>query len=513
MPNEWSELLESCNQQQRRELDKILFPPLHPAKKLTDFVKSAWGVIEPGTQLEWNWHLDTICEHLEAVTRGKIKRLIINVPPRSLKSVIISKCWPAWAWLQKPEIRWIFASNDNDLALEFAVNSRDIISSSWYQTHWGNRFRLVTDNNIKSYFKNNKQGYRRSQSIYSKVTGKGANIIVIDDPHDVKDADSLLKLQAAIKGYKALVTRLNDRRKDAIVLIQQRVCEDDLTGYLLKEEQGQWEVLCLPMEYEPPRFFTSLWDPNNPYDKRSEQGELLFGVRFTQAVLNQIKQSLQSVYSAQYQQRPTPTEGVLFNINHFKNIDQEEIDRLILNGELETHRHWDLAATLPKAGNRPAFTAGVKLGLHKKDRRIFVLDVKRERLDPAGVENLLFSTAVSDGTETSITTEEEKGSAGKHVSFQYATKIFQGFNYGGQPIKGDKLTRAKAFAAQVKAGNVYVNKNSLWWFDYSEEMKAWPRSPHLDQGDASSGAFNELVFGSHQKPQVKSDSIPEAQPF
>lgn len=455
-------------------------------QRLNCFVRDAWPVLLPNVPLKWNWACDAICDHLEAVTKGEIKKLLINIAPRHGKSSIVSICWPAWVWLEQPSLRWLFASYDLKLSTDLSLDCRRIIESAWYQQCLPD-FVLTTDQNVKTHFDNNKMGSRIATAMQATAAGMGGDVVVVDDPHNRTDASSPTKIQAAIDGWRlGISVCLNDKIEGKLVVIGQRVADNDLSKYL--KDEGGWEELILPTEFDNVRRSTSL----GCYDKRTKDKELLFPERFDEKANEAAKKSLGEDYSGQHGQNPTPSTGVLYNLADFKHIDQDEIDLLL--PDLRTHRHWDLAGTAAKPGTKPAFTAGVKIGLHRKDKRVFILDVRRGQLDPAGVENLLRETAKADGIKTSITTEEEKGGAGTNLSFQYATKIFQGYIYQGQPIKGDKLTRAKAFATQVKAGNVYVNKKANFWFDYAEEMKSWPRSEFKDQGDSSSGSYNQLAF-------------------
>lgn len=456
---------------------------------LSAFVRGSWPVLvpNPNVPLKWGWACDAICEHLEAVTKGWIKKLVINIAPRHGKSSIVSICWPAWVWLEQPSLRWLFSSYDLKLSTDLSLDCRRIIESPWYQQECLPEFVLTTDQNVKSHFDNDKQGSRIATAMQATAAGMGGDIVVVDDAHNRTDANNPAAIKASVEGWRlGISVCLNDTIDGRMVAIGQRVAQGDITDYLKGE--GGWEFLILPTEFDNVKRSTSL----GYYDKRTKDKELLFSERFNEQSNQEAKNKLQDDYSAQHGQNPTPTTGILYNLNDFKHIDQDEIDLLL--PDLRTHRHWDLAATAAKPGTNPAFTAGVKLGMHREDKRIIILDVARGQLDPGGVETLLRKTAKADGVKTSISTEEEKGGAGKNLSHQYATKIFQGFIYTGQPIKGDKLTRAKAFAAQVKAGNVYVNKKAAFWFPYAEEMKAWPRSQHLDQGDGSSGAYNQLAF-------------------
>jgi Uncharacterized protein conserved in bacteria len=215
-------------------------------RKLADFIRQAWHVIEPATPYLHNWHIDLICEYLEAVSAGQITRLIINIPPRYMKSIAVSVMWPVWEWIRHPETRWIFASYSQSLSTKHSVDRRTIIQSDWYQSRWGDRFKLVEDHNLKTEFLNDKRGHMIATSVGGTSTGKGGNRLVVDDPLNPKEAASdVLRERANTWFDQTFYSRLDDKKTGAIVVIMQRLHEKDLTGHLL-EQGGEWEHLCLP---------------------------------------------------------------------------------------------------------------------------------------------------------------------------------------------------------------------------------------------------------------------------
>lgn len=194
----------------------------------------AWPVLQPGTPFVDNWHVHAICEHLEALSRGEIKRLVINLPFRMLKSTIISQAFPAWEWLEKPHLQYLTASYAKDVATRDAVDSRRIIESPAYQAAWGDRFRMTTDQNVKTRYENNRKGSRVVTATDAAGTGFGGNRIVIDDPVSALEADSEVARAQSIEWWKGTAsTRLNNPKEDAIIVVHQRLHVEDLTGYIL----------------------------------------------------------------------------------------------------------------------------------------------------------------------------------------------------------------------------------------------------------------------------------------
>ncbi len=275
-------------------------------KFFREFFRQAWAVIEPGTPLLSNWYVDAECDHAQAVSEGKIRNLIVNKPPRTLKSSIWAVAWPAWVWgpWNHPEHRWLYASYGMRPAERDSVACRRLIESPWYQQRWGTRFRLATDQNVKGHFDNDRGGRRYVTSVDAGTTSWGGGTVVIDDANQADENDTIRK--GTNDWYDNTVTsRLDQPKTGCIVNIQQRVGEDDLSGWL--EKKGGWDVLRIPMEYEGDAKSTIIgWR-----DPRTTFGELLCPERIGPVELAKIKTMGQYAYAAQYQQRPAPA-GLLF---------------------------------------------------------------------------------------------------------------------------------------------------------------------------------------------------------
>lgn len=280
---------------------------------LYTFVQRAWRYVDP-SPFTPGWPLEAMCEHLEAVADGDIRKLLINIPPRCGKSTIVSVCFPAWVWTQRelsptagPHVPLLHASYALSLAMRDSVKTRRLIESPWYQKLWGSRFHLVGDQNTKGRFQNDKRGERLITAVDARVTGEGGNIIVVDDPNAANDALSEALIETTNEWWDGTMsTRLNDARTGAYIVIQQRLGEEDLTGHILDTDEG-WTHLMLPMEYEPERaFVTSIgWE-----DPRTEAGELLWEERFAAEQVEVLKKRLGPWKAAgQLQQRPEPKGG------------------------------------------------------------------------------------------------------------------------------------------------------------------------------------------------------------
>jgi phage terminase large subunit-like protein len=282
-------------------------------KSLAQFTRSAWHIIEPGAELQWNWHIDTVCGYLEAFHSGVIKprRLIINIPPGTLKSVLVSVMYPAWVWTRQPEERFMNVTNEQGLATRDSLRMKQIVTSEWYQRNWP--MALQSDQNEKTLFANERRGFRQSIGVTAGVTGKRAGTILLDDLLDAKAAFSDVQRVTVNDAWdQALSSRLNDPQESGVILIMQRLHEQDLTGHLLKKSKTPWMHLAIPMMYEGHPSFDAGRDIGKPElnDPRKKKGQLLFSSRFTKAVVESAMEDLGEYgIAGQYQQRPVPAGG------------------------------------------------------------------------------------------------------------------------------------------------------------------------------------------------------------
>lgn len=444
---------------------------------LAAFVERAWPHLEPGVPYIHNWHIDAICEHLEAVTRGEITRLLINVPPGTSKSTLTAVYWPAWVWgpVGRQNFKAIGASHEMGLATRDARRMRLLVTSDWYQDLWP--VNLSGDQSQKTYFENEQRGFRQASAMTS-LTGRRGDVVIIDDPHSIAGGQSEAHRAAVVEAFRETVpTRLSDPRNSAIVVIMQRVHEGDVSGEILAGDYG-YEHLMLPMEFERDRKCVTSIGFEDP---RTEEGELLFPERFPAEVVERDKKVMGDYASAgQLQQRPAPREGALFEWQKADVVDvPPETMRQVI-------RYWDKAGT--KDGG--AYTAGVKMGVDS-DGLFYVLDVVRGQWAAPERERVIKTTASLDGQTTRIWIEQEPGSGGKE-SAESTIRNLAGYTIKAERPTGDKVTRADPFAVQVAAGNVRILRGP-WNQDYFDEMRVFPNGKYKDQIDASSGAFNKLA--------------------
>jgi hypothetical protein len=300
--------INSTPSSRRPVLSRFLLSVEMARRSLHEFVRQAWPVLEPETPFVEGMHVRAVCDHLQALTEGRIRNLIVNIPPGHAKSLLTAVFWPAWVWIDHPEARWLFSSYREPLATRDSVKCRRLIESPWYQKRWRDRYQLSDDQNPKNRFENSRTGYRVVVPM-SSGTGERGDYVVVDDPHSVDQAESDNERRAAIEWWSgSMATRLNHFATGHKIVIMQRLHEADLTGDLLAK--GGYDLLCLPEEFEPERrCITSIgWS-----DPRQQSGELLWPDKVSQGDLDRLKRELGSYrYAAQYQQRPAPAEGGLF---------------------------------------------------------------------------------------------------------------------------------------------------------------------------------------------------------
>ena len=280
------------------------------------FVRLAWPQVEPNV-LVWNWHMSAICEALEAVSAGEIRKLLINVPPGMSKSLLVATFWPAWDWIDHATRRFIFATYGQDLSDKNAKLHRDLVQSDWFQERWpGVEIGKDSAKRIRE-FHNTRRGWRFSTSVGGQVTGRHGDVLVFDDLVKAQDAEgrAVVDPQAIYKAndfwFKTMHTRRADPPNTIHVGIMQRLHHEDAAGKCI--EQGDYTELILPMEFDPPRKCMIEIGDRTIEDPRTEEGELLNPERFTPEVVAEDRAALgPRAYEAQMQQNPTPREGNIF---------------------------------------------------------------------------------------------------------------------------------------------------------------------------------------------------------
>ncbi|MDR7035262.1 phage terminase large subunit [Mesorhizobium sp. BE184] len=452
---------------------------------LAGFIEEFWPILEPKKELKFGWALLAMCKHLTAVSDGLIQFLLMTVPPGMMKSLLLV-FWTAWEWgpLGRPDIQVLATSYSQPNVLRDNVKLRRLIESEKFQTLWP--LALRDDQNAKGKFENTGSGFSEARP-FSSMTGGRGDRVKVDDPHSTETAESETERGTTVRIFREGITdRLNDSATSAIVIIMQRLHEQDVAAVALELDIG-FVHLNFPMEFDPERACRTYVNGELFFeDPRTEEGELLFPERFPATEIERLKRAKGSyAYSGQYQQRPTPRTGGMFQRGDFEIVDA------VPAGAVRC-RAWDFAATQPKPGKQPDWTVGLKMAYAAGI--FYVEDVRRDRWSPGDVEKNLKATASQDGLGIRIRIPEDPGAAGKSDAAT-KVKLLAGYDVIVVRPTGEKAVRAKPASAQAEAGNVRLVRGT-WNGTFLDEVCSFPNAQHDDQVDAFADALNELALGS-----------------
>ena len=478
------------------ENDKLL-----AERTLSNFITQAWHVVEPATPFIKGPHLDAIVLHLEAVTNGDIRQLLINIPPRHMKSLAVSVFWPVWEWITHPHRRWLYASYAQSLSTRDAVRSRRLIESHWFQSRWRDRFALCGDQNQKMRYDNDRGGCRIATSVEGSATGEGGDRVVADDPHNVTERESDAIRTATLEWWdQTMSTRLNDPKTGARIIVMQRVHEKDLSGHVI--EQGGYVHLFLPAEFEPGRkCVTSLpWE-----DWRTDENQLLWPERITQSEISDFKLRLGPAgYAGQLQQRPTPAGGNRFKtewLRYYRHASSAYIlqnpdgtERRIAASDCHRFAVMDPAGSEPTQNSRPCYTV------------IQVWDITPSH-DMLLVHQYRAQVQTPDATDAA-----ERIARQFNVEFLGVEKdgiglgIVQTLKRRGitiKPIKarGSKEARSETAEIRMAAGQIYFPAGADFLWDLEQELIHFPMSEYCDQVDALAHAARLVQQRSPANPE------------
>jgi len=432
------------------------------------FAARAFCELNPQTDFATNWHFLVIAAKLAAVREGKIRRLIVNVPPRYLKSHLASVTFPAWCLGHNPSLQIVCASYAQDLADKLARDCRRTITSDWYQRLFPAR--LAPRHQAVHEFETTQQGSRVATSVGGVLTGRGADIIVIDDPLKPEEALSQTQRQAANEWFDhTLYSRLNDKQKGAIILIMHRLHEDDLVGHVLAQED--WEIVRFPAiaEEDERHVIDTLAGPR---EFTRQRGEALHPEREPLPMLEQIRKTIGEYnFAGQYQQAPSPLGGGLVKAAWFRHYAPDALpvkfDRII--------QSWD---TANKATELSDFSVCTSWGINGKD--LYLLDVSRRRMEYPELKR-----AVREQYERlrpSVVLIEDKASGTQLIQELVAEGLYAVTRY--QP-QSDKVMRMHAQTAMIENGFVHLPDAAPWLAQYLHEITTFPNGRHDDQVDST----------------------------
>jgi predicted phage terminase large subunit-like protein len=488
------------------------------AKQFRVFVFHAWPVIDP-EPLVWRWHIECLCDHLQAVTEGHIKKLIINIPPGHAKSTLACVLWPAWEWIARPESRSMFGSYDKELALRDSRNCRAVFQSEWYQEIFDPSWAMKHDSNAMGFYTNTANGNRYTFGLRrGGRTGWRGQKLVMDDPISMDDRYNPRIKKDCIERYdKTLSSRVNDPTTAAYVVIGHRIAYDDLSGHLMK--RGDYEVIKLPSLYDPVKRFKSSigWE-----DPRKEKGEPLFPEKYPPALLAYAREKElgEQLFIATHQQEASSEEGARFKRGDFRPYEERAgvyilhrkygRDEAILHINCWTFVSVDFAASEDTQADFTSF--GTWMVTRTFD--MILLHVHTARMsEPDIVE-----------TAKEMYRQSGLGNRVPHVAFiceqnGLGLPIAQAMLAAGLPVifvsvHEDKFVRSATAAIRAAAGSVFIPFAETpetravypWMASFMKEIVEFPMGDHDDQVDQFSLAAESLykvgIAGLGGKDQI-----------
>ena len=451
---------------------------------LSAFTAKVFHTLEPAAKYQHNWHIDAVANQLRKCVEGNRRRLIITQPPRSLKSITTSVAFVAWALGNNPTLKFVCVSYSGDLAMHFHRQFRQVVSRGWYRLLFPN-MRLWRDTDSECVTTRN--GGRLAVSVGGTVTGRGADIIIIDDPLKAEDAHSE-KARVSVNDWvrSTLITRQNDKRSGVIILVMQRLHEDDLAGALLGNPD--WTHLDLPaIAVESERVAIA------PYKHHYRRvGDALHPEREPIEVLNKIKDEIGSLmFSAQYQQRPVPVEG-----NIVKRVWFRRYDSLPTSDSFQCVQSWDCASGTNDNNDYSVCTTWLYERHH-----YYLVDVFRMRKDFPGLCRMVMELAYKYEVDQILIEDAGPGqqliAELKNGPYDFSIPVL------GIKPEGSKEDRMIGVSACIESGQVFLPENAKWLDDFLNETLAFPRSRHDDQVDSFSQFLNWAR--SHRPDTVTSE--------
>ncbi len=447
---------------------------------LATFIAKSFSTINPGTPFLANWHIDLIAEYLMACTRGEIRRLIINMPPRALKSQCISVAWPAWLLGNNPSERIIAASYAQTISLKHSLDCRALMEAPFYRDLFP-EMEFTGDQNEKHKFLTTARGFRLATSVGGSLTGEGGNFLIVDDPHNPAEVSSRTMRQFAHTWFEnTFASRLDQPGKGCIVIVMQRLHRDDLSGYLLQKSSKTWEHLVIPAEAER----DTLVHFGRVHHAR-KMGESWHAARVRPSQLSAIKEEVGSyVFAAQYQQAPVPEAGALIKPQWFRYAD--------IPASALYYQSWDTAIALHDTSDYSVCTTWA---VH--EHQYYLADVRRVRLPFTELKNAV--VAEYEKYRPAAVLIENKASG---------QSLLQELRAEEMPLiaitpKEDKLQRFLRACVVFEAGKIYFPLHAPWRATLESELLSFPADTHDDQVDSVSQFINWMRKSQGFSPRVR----------
>ena len=454
-----------------------------------EFFKKAWHVVEPSIKLCTNWHHKYLCDILQEEceriidNRVKTRDIIINIPFRATKSILVTVMFPVWCWIKDPKLRFITASYSADLSIEHSTRSRDIINSEWFRERWGDLFHIKKDQNLKSRYENNFLGVRRATSVGGTVTGQGGDFLIVDDPVSPQHAASEIERENANEWYRTtFYSRLNNPHTGIRIIIMQRIHDNDLSGFLLYggESRMKYQHICIPAEKSDdvkPKKLKSFYD---------EDG-LFWADRFSRNILDDYKQALGSYgYAGQLMQTPTPLNSGMIKAEWLK-IDQYKIvdDKVAVNFVID-----------------PAYTSNEKndpsalLAYTFKDNKWQIIDCVNVYKEFPELVKFIPQWVTKNGYNNNSRIYVEPKASGKSIVQTLHKETGLNIREDKPPSK-DKVARVQDISASLESGRVSLLKGK-WNEEFVQQLVKFPSAKHDDMVDCLVMAINKNMW-NHSK--------------
>lgn len=452
---------------------------------LAHFIKAAWPILEPGKRYLHNWHIDAISEHLEAVHLGEIKKLIINMPPRYMKSIAVTVCFPVWTWLQDPTKRFMTASYSASLSIKHNGDRRTLITSPWFQKAWSGLFTLSEDQNQKSEFSNEHRGHMIATSVGGTTIGRGADCLIADDPLNPMQAASDTERDKANEWYDlSFSTRLDNKKTGSQIVVMQRLHEKDLTGHLMAK--GGWTQLSLPA-LAPTK--TTVVFPITKREVVREQGDPLHPEREGIKEITERKTELGSAgFNSQYQQDPRPIDGGFFKRSWWKRYSETPLQFIRKVMFIDCAEEPGVTNDYTVIATWMQTTTGY-----------YLVDLWRNKVAFPELQNAVKDIYVQQSAAAVVI---EKKSAGTQLLQNLrATTTLPVIAY--EPKGRSKVVRAAGAQPTVEAGNCFLPQNRSWVELFISEHEKFPNGENDDQVDTTSMMAEHFRMNSLAQPRIR----------
>lgn len=446
------------------------------------FFKEAWYILEPSTTLKTNWHHKYICDLLQKETirianrENKTQDIIINLPFRATKSIIVSQMWNAWAWINYPELRFISSSHSLRIAIRDAKKTRDIINSIWYQDLFGDKFSWTSDQNVKSEYENDKKGKRFVTSTESNLTGEGGDILIWDDANDPKDISDVKLDKTNIWYDDTFYSRLNDSHVGLRIGIQQRIHGKDLTAHIIKKHPEDIFHIVLPAE---------LNEEVRPIELKDKYNNGLFWEwKFSKIELDRYKKVLSATgYSGQLMQRPAPKEGNKIKRDWFKIIKLNEIPFSLEHEKVDI---WIDGAYTENTKNDPtALMACVKY-----NENVYILNSVQKWLELYELLDYFPGFAKANYYNSRGKVFIEPKASGKPLKSMLNKQGYNCIEINDKVVKYGKMGRVNNSEPTIQSGKIILIEGA-WNEQFVDECCMFPNGEHDDQLD-------NLCYGVHE---------------